>query len=312
MARGNHNHHVLPLFCDDLIASTVDMTPGCFGAYMRILCYAWTRGGVPNDEQACGRIAGGFGKGDWKAIRQRLLVLDAGTDLERLSHPRLELEREAVRELKEAKSKAGHEGAKRRWQCQQPSHTAWQTDGSAMPVPLAKACDGIGKTIAPTPTPTPTPSLREECSAHTHHAGEDFGPEGHENPNWERFKSAWNQTAKAVPWTVGRPPAGWDEREAAPGWLDRATHALAKLPGCEWFERPVAITKFLNYVDRIIAGEFDGPKLSAKPARRSGEPDRPTADQAAAEWAKAAADPERARRQAEYLAAKARKREASV
>jgi uncharacterized protein YdaU (DUF1376 family) len=55
MARGRNSHHVLPLFCDDLIASTVDMTPGCFGAYMRILCYAWTRGGVPNDEQACSR-----------------------------------------------------------------------------------------------------------------------------------------------------------------------------------------------------------------------------------------------------------------
>ncbi len=39
MARNENNHHVLPLFCDDLIASTVDMTPACFGAYMRILCY---------------------------------------------------------------------------------------------------------------------------------------------------------------------------------------------------------------------------------------------------------------------------------
>ena len=264
MARGSNSHHVLPLFCDDLIASTVDMTPGCFGAYMRILCYAWTRGGVPNDEQACSRIAGGFGKGDWKAIRQRLMVIDAGTDEERLSHQRLELERAAVAELKEAKSKAGQEGARRRWHGQQPHPTAWQNDGRAMAVPLAEPCDRIGKTIAPTPTPTPTPSLREECSAHTHTPS---GVLGAGAEAWERFVSAWNRTERAVRWTPILPPTGWSELAYTPGWLDRATNALAKLPGCEWFERPAAITKFMGYVDRILAGEFDGPK-SVKRERR--------------------------------------------
>ena len=48
MARKADSLHVLPLFCDDLIASCVDMTPACFGAYMRLLCYAWTRGGIPS------------------------------------------------------------------------------------------------------------------------------------------------------------------------------------------------------------------------------------------------------------------------
>ncbi len=69
MARKPDSHHVLPLFCDDLIASCVDMSPMRFGAYMRILCYAWTRGGVPNDEQACSRIAGGLDHADsWHVL----------------------------------------------------------------------------------------------------------------------------------------------------------------------------------------------------------------------------------------------------
>jgi uncharacterized protein YdaU (DUF1376 family) len=93
MARKADSLHVLPLFCDDLIASCVDMTPACFGAYMRLLCYAWTRGGIPDDEGACSRITGGMEPGDWAAIRSRLTAMDDG----RLTHQRLELERDPRR-----------------------------------------------------------------------------------------------------------------------------------------------------------------------------------------------------------------------
>lgn len=83
----------MPVYTRDLIASTADMTPAQFGAYLRLLCYAWDNDGCPNDMEACLRIAGGISPGDWKVIRRRLIVLDEGTSEERLSQKRLEEER---------------------------------------------------------------------------------------------------------------------------------------------------------------------------------------------------------------------------
>lgn len=83
----------MPLYTADVLAGCADMSPAQFGSYMRLLCYAWQSGGLPNDMEACCRISGGCTPADWAAVRRRLVVLDAGTSDERLSHPRLEAER---------------------------------------------------------------------------------------------------------------------------------------------------------------------------------------------------------------------------
>jgi uncharacterized protein YdaU (DUF1376 family) len=140
MARKPDSHHVLPLWCDDLIASTVDMTPACFGAYMRLLCYAWTRGGIPDDEAACSRIAGGLEDGDWEAIRSRLTETEDG----RLTHQRLELERVAVAEIREKRAEAGRKG------------------GNARANALANGWQTSSKSVAPNPNPNPYPSHTED------------------------------------------------------------------------------------------------------------------------------------------------------
>ena len=54
----------------------------------------------------------------------------------------------------------------------------------------------------------------------------------------------------------------------APGWLDKAAEALDRLPGCQFFEQPLAVTKFLDFVDRILAGEFDHAKSNGRPRRQ--------------------------------------------
>jgi uncharacterized protein YdaU (DUF1376 family) len=146
MARKPDSHHVLPLFCDDLIASCVDMTPACFGAYMRLLCYAWTRGGIPDDEAACARITGGMEPGDWSAIRSRLLVMDDG----RLTHQRLELERVAVSEIREKRAEAGRMGGR-------PKANGKQTESKTK----ANGKQNESKTKAPYPSPS-LPYTREE------------------------------------------------------------------------------------------------------------------------------------------------------
>lgn len=63
-------------------------------------------------------------------------------------------------------------------------------------------------------------------------------------------------------------PDGWVDLAASPGWLDKAREALARLPTCEFFRDPVAVTRFFAYVDRILAGEFDIAKQDGREQRR--------------------------------------------
>lgn len=83
----------MPVYTRDILASCADMSPTQFGGYMRLLLWAWDSNGLPNDMESCCRIAGGLSPSDWQVIRRRLVVIDAGTTEERLSHPRLERER---------------------------------------------------------------------------------------------------------------------------------------------------------------------------------------------------------------------------
>lgn len=110
----------MPLYTGDILASCADMSPSQFGSYFRLLCYAWHSGGLPNDMEACCRIAGGCTPADWSVVRKRLIVLDEGTSDERLSQARLEEERakqlakhqakvEAVAKARAAKAVVNHD-----------------------------------------------------------------------------------------------------------------------------------------------------------------------------------------------------------
>ena len=247
MARKPDSHHVLPLWCDDLIASCVDMTPSCFGAYMRLLCYAWTRGGIPDDQAACHRIAGGMEPGDWGAIRSRLTVMDDG----RLTHERLELERMAVAEIREKRSEAGRRGGR-------PKANEKQNESKSE----ANEKQNESKTKAP--NPSPSLPIREESHTHTPDEPDDFRQPGWASDEWQRFVAAWNVTERAEPWPHLTPPDGWVDLAATPGWLQRAREALARLPSRQYFDRPLPVTRFFDFVDRIRAGEFAEPKATSR------------------------------------------------
>ena len=243
MARTPNNHHVLPLFCDDLIASCVDMSPTRFGAYMRILCYAWTRGGVPNDQEACIRIAGGIDHSDWVAILSRLCVIDAGTPSERLSHQRLELERHAVAELKAKKAEAGRMGGRAK-------ANGKQNESKQLAEHVANSKQAASKTLAPTPTPS--------LCIHTHTGDGVVGAEPADL--WNSFREQWNSTAGAEPWLHANPPAGplWQDRTSDPAWLEQYPLAMERLCVLKRFKNPVTLTQFLDeeWVGRILAGDF--------------------------------------------------------
>jgi len=121
--------------------------------------------------------------------------------------------------------------------------------------------------LAPSTSPLPP---RENTHTHTREAENDF-PErgtGWAAAEWDRFASRWNTTARARPWTAFSPPDGWVDYASRPGWLDKAGEALDRLPGCQFFEQPLAVTKFLDFVDRILAGEFDHAKTNGRPRQK--------------------------------------------
>lgn len=96
---------------------------------------------------------------------------------------------------------------------------------------------------------------------HTLHSGGDcFRQPGWAADEWDRFAAVWNATERATPWPHLTAPSSWVEHAAAPGWLDKAHQAVARLPSCHWFRDPLAVTRFFEYVDRILAGEFDQQK----------------------------------------------------
>ena len=273
MARKADSLHVLPLFCDDLIASCVDMTPSCFGAYMRLLCYAWTRGGIPDDEGACSRITGGMEPGDWAAIRPRLTTLDDG----RLTHQRLELERVAVTEIREDRARAGRAGGQAKARNlanfkqtpSKPLANGKQTASKTVANDLANGWQTPSKSVAPNPSPSLPLSVPfpEEENTHTH-GGNEFRRPGWAAEAWAEFVPIWNATDRAARWEPLIAPSAWVDYAASPGWLDRARLAMERLPQCEFFERPLAITKFFEFVDKILAGEFDHQKHDARKQRQ--------------------------------------------
>ena len=260
MARKPDSHHVLPLFCDDLIASCVDMTPACFGAYMRLLCYAWTRGGIPDNEAACSRITGGLESGDWEAIRCRLVQLDDG----RLTHQRLELERVAVAEIREKRSQAGRMGGR-------PKANGKQTESKSKAPYPSPSLPYTGEDIqpaAPVPTSDPaTPSRSRAKSAISWTA--EAGWAGITDADRQEWAQAFpgavldQELAKATAWLRANPTrAGrrnW--RRFLVGWLQRCqdkggTH---RSPGVRPDEKPPPKA----WRDQYVPAPYRTPKESA-------------------------------------------------
>ena len=104
----------MPLYCDDFIASTADMSCDELGAYTRLLCHIWSRGPVPLDETVICRVAG-CTKRTWSRIRGRFSPCQRDDGTPGLSQTRLEAERLKRVLYAEERAEAGRRGAARRW-----------------------------------------------------------------------------------------------------------------------------------------------------------------------------------------------------
>lgn len=83
----------MAFYPSQFLCDTMALTPAQTGNYATLMAYAWRNGGVPNDFDACRRIAREMEPEDWRAIRGFWTVADAGTSEERLVLPWQEAER---------------------------------------------------------------------------------------------------------------------------------------------------------------------------------------------------------------------------
>jgi hypothetical protein len=129
---------------------------------------------------------------------------------------------------------------------------------------------------------------------------------------WEILRTAWNAGA-GERWTPSEPPDEALERLSEEGWLDEALNAIARLRACKYFRTAVGLPQFCGprFVRRVLQGRYDSVN-DQKPAAARPTDDRRSAAEAAAEWQRAAIDPEAAQRRREYLEAKARRAAAEV
>lgn len=104
----------MPLYVDDLISSTADMSPEEFGAYVRLLCHCWSRGPLPINDTVICRIAG-CRLAVWRAISGRFSAVTRDDGSPGLSQTRLEAERFKRQRFREERAESGRRGAARRW-----------------------------------------------------------------------------------------------------------------------------------------------------------------------------------------------------
>lgn len=259
----------MPLYVRDFLTSTLGWTAEERGHYLTLLMVAWDRGGIPAELEQIERLSPGVASA-WPMLADKFPVDEDG--LRR--NPRLEKHRGRCVELKEKRIEAAKRAAAAKAAAAAARASGEQTQSNRG----ANAEQSLGNrdpnanhptsTPTSTPTPTSTSSLREEINTHTHAAYADFRRPGWAADEWARFAASWNVTERAEPWRPLTAPDSWVDLAASPGWLDKARQAIARLPRCEWFDRPLAVTKFFEFVDRILAGEFDNAKQDVRSKRR--------------------------------------------
>jgi uncharacterized protein YdaU (DUF1376 family) len=106
-------HPFLPLFVQDHLTSTRHLTCAEFGAYDRILCMMWAKGGtLPNDRKALRLIAGCSGR-DWARLSPAVMAM-LTVDGDTITHPRIQREWQHVLTRREQGAAAGRKSAQKR------------------------------------------------------------------------------------------------------------------------------------------------------------------------------------------------------
>ena len=243
----------LPLYVRDFLTSTLGWSAEEKGHYLTLLMIQWDRDGLPAGLPDLERLSPGVAV-VWPMLEGKFPVCDDG----QRRNERLEAHRGKAIELKVKRVEAAKKAAAARTNAGQ----SLSNRGANAEQSLSNRERSV--IHPPPPPPSPPPSSFQEEEKHYTQGGDEFRQPGWAADEWEKFASVWNKTARAVPWNSFSAPSGWVERSCYLDWLGKANEALARLPSCEWFDTPLAVTRFFDYVDRILAGEFDNPKQDGK------------------------------------------------
>ena len=144
-------------YADDFLAGTSDMSAEEVGAYIRLLCHQWTKGGIPNDEDRAGRMAGLIGSPSLRYVLAKFTPCDDGM----LRNERLEQVRAEQEAYKAKQATAGRNGAQKRWQkCPGDGDPNGDPNGVAIATPMATPmATAWPEDSSPSPSPTPSNTL---------------------------------------------------------------------------------------------------------------------------------------------------------
>ncbi|MDE3023487.1 MAG: YdaU family protein [Pseudomonadota bacterium] len=160
----------MPLHIADYLADTMHLNAQQHGAYMLLLMHHWRAGHVPLDESQLASIA----RCDWAVWKRSVwpvIKLFFSEQDGKLIQKRAVAEREYAESLTDKRSKAGKDGAEKRWGKdgkKKPNKGGGDgngdsnLDGKAIAKPLAKVSQASSQTDAPSPSPIPVSSLRSE------------------------------------------------------------------------------------------------------------------------------------------------------
>lgn len=177
-------------YADDFLAGTADMTNDEVGAYIRLLCHQWSKGGLPNDSDRLSRMAGAMPVPSLGYVLAKFRQCDDG----QLRNDRLEAERQKQDAYRAEQSKKGKKGAEQRWKNDSGHAPAI---AAAMPVPSSGQWQNDG---SPSPSPSPIKHTPTACA---------------ERPSLEEVRTA-AQFIGLAPWKA----EDWFNEMEGGGWLD--------------------------------------------------------------------------------------------
>jgi len=194
---------------DDFIGGTCDLSAKEVGAYIRLLCFQWSKGKIPSDRNKLSRIAG-------TAVTDEVL-----SKFPDGMNQRLESERIKQSEHREAKKKAGENGAKKRW----------QNHSTPIILPLA---EGIANDSSPSPSPSPVSIIKnKKANKAPQVTDEEWMTSLKNNPDHEG-KNIDAEFRRASEW-VSKQPDRKMTRQFFNNWINRCEKPLAIKPAVKPF-----------------------------------------------------------------------------
>jgi uncharacterized protein YdaU (DUF1376 family) len=124
--KDKHKSPAFQFYVQDFVAGTIDFTALEIGAYLLLLCRQWDKGELPNDPEKLKTI----GRCGIEVIQVVIEKFEVGDD-GKLRNARLEKIRSEQEANRKAKSKAGIEGNKIRWNKSQGDEPAITEDRSS-------------------------------------------------------------------------------------------------------------------------------------------------------------------------------------